>query len=313
MLSPRKKKLLTTALTVGITAYLIYRVYSEASRIELRPSQLLSPYFLLAFLLGIAGYMTYTALWYIYLSDLAEVDFKRVLLANLSGTYLSFSFNAAVGTLVKVKFIGASYFQVLASSLIEVATEFMVGSAMLFIMAHDWGALLVFLFFLLTFLADSWVYRALLPVLSRVRMGSAFQEFYAGWHRAKSRPDRLFVALILGTMLVLINAGILVSVGMTFGVSISPGDAVKAILYSAFLGSALGTPGGLGGNELGVLMAIGNTGLNVVIAFAFKFLNQYLFALVGAFAFYRFVLAEVGVKDLTDEGEGELDGSHEGS
>ena len=47
-------------------------------------------------------------------------------------------------------------------------------------------------------------------------------------------------------------------------------------------------------------MAIGNSGLNVIVAFAFKFINQYMFALVGALAFYRFVLTEVGSNELTD-------------
>ncbi|WP_297499297.1 hypothetical protein [Thermococcus sp.] len=313
MLSQRKKKLLTATLTIGITAYLIYRVYSEASKIEIRSSQLLSPYLFLALLLGIAGYLIYTTLWHIYLTHLVDVEFKRVLLANLSGTYLSFSFNAAIGTLIKVKFIGASYFQVLATNLAGVATELMVGSAMLVFLMHDWGALLTFLFFLLTFIADNRVYHVLVPVLSRIRAGGISEEFYAGWHAARSRADRVLAALILGALLILINAGVLMSVGMAFGISIPLGDAIKAILYSTVLGSVLGTPGGIGGNELGVLMAIGNTGLNVLIAFTFKFLNQYLFALVGAVAFYRSVLTEVGVKDLTDEGKGKLDESHERS
>ena len=291
----RAKKLITAGVTLAITAYLIYKVYSEASRIKVRPSQLLSPYTLLAVALGVAGYLTYTAVWHLYLRGIAEVSFKRTLLVNLSGTYLAFSFNAAVGTLVKVKFIGADYFKVLAASLIEAATEFMTGSAMLFVLTHNPKALLVALLLASTFLADRAIYRILRPVFERIKGEKAFEEFYTGWREAKSNPVRVFLALLLGSLLVLINAGTLISVARAFGVTLGLGEGIKAILYSSLLGGLLGTPGGLGSNELGVLMAIGNTGINVIVAFTFKFVNQYMFALLGAFAFYRFVLAEVGV------------------
>lgn len=296
----RRKRVATAGITVAITAYLVYKVYSEASRIRVEPSQLLSPYTLLALTLGIVGYMTYTAIWHIYLREIAEVSFRRVFLANLSGTYLSFSFNAAVGTLVKVKFIGADYFQVLAASLIEAATEFTVGSALLFLLTRRPLALLVAGLFTLAFIADRVIYMILRPILGRIGGGNAFEGFYLGWRRAKSSPTRVLLASTLGSVLVLINAGILMSVARTFGVNLNLGEAIGAVLYSAFLGSVLGTPGGLGGNELGVLMAIGNSGLNVIVAFAFKFINQYMFALVGALAFYRFVLTEVGSNELTD-------------
>ncbi|WP_054840393.1 hypothetical protein [Thermococcus sp. JCM 11816] len=62
-----KRKALTIVLTIGITSYLIYRVHSEASSVELSPGLLLSPYFLLACITGLAGYLLYTTLWYVYL------------------------------------------------------------------------------------------------------------------------------------------------------------------------------------------------------------------------------------------------------
>jgi len=292
----RLKKAGALLLTVVITAYLVHKVYAEASQIHLTPSQLLSPYTLIAVLLGIAGYLLYTATWYVYLSNVADVSYRRVLLANLSGTYLSFSLNAAIGTLIKVKFIGAKYFQVLATSLLEVSTEFLTGFALIFLSTHDPKALVVVGFFILVFVGDEWVY-SLLGSLLKTR---PFEEFYVGWHSGKSNPRKVALAMVLGTALVLVNAGILMSVARVFGVTIPLTTAVAAILYSEFLGSALGTPGGIGGNELGVLMAIGNTGLNVVIAFFFKFINQYAFALVGAVAFYHFVSKEVEGKGINE-------------
>jgi uncharacterized membrane protein YbhN (UPF0104 family) len=289
-----RKRLAVGALTLLITAYMGYRVYSEASSIRVSASQLLSPYFLLAVLLGVLGYLTYTAMWYLYLRDIAGAPFRRVLVANLSGTYLSFSFNAAVGTLVKVRFIGADYFQVLAASVIEVSTEFLAGAVLIYALTRDVWALLLIVLLLLAFTADNIIYRLLLPLFKFLRAGRFFQSFYDGWRKAKSKPARLLVALVLGFLLVVINAGVLIAVSMTFGAGVAFSSAVWAVLYSTVLGSVLGTPGGLGGNELGVLMAIGNTGLNVIVAFAFKFLNQYMFALAGAFAFYRLALGEPG-------------------
>ncbi|WP_297521598.1 hypothetical protein [Thermococcus sp.] len=291
---PRVKKLGVIGLTILITAYLVYRVYSEASQINFKPSQLLSIYTLLAVLLGVLGYLTYTAVWYTYLDNVVPVSFRRVLLANLSGTYLSFSLNAAIGTLIKVKFIGAGYFVVLATSFMEISTEFLVGTLMLFAFNRDLGALAVAVFFILAFVVDRQIYELVSWLFSLVgRGGSMFDEFYHGWHSAKSNPLRVLLAMLLGASLVVMNAGILMSVAMVFGVRISLPTAVEAVLYSNVLGSVLGTPGGVGGNELGVMMAIGNGGLDVIIAFLFKFLNQYVFALVGAFAFYHFVSAEV--------------------
>ncbi|WP_297421408.1 lysylphosphatidylglycerol synthase domain-containing protein [Thermococcus sp.] len=292
---PQKaKKLGVIGLTVLITAYLVYRVYSEASEINFRPSQLLSVYTLLAVLFGVFGYFTYTLIWYLYLDNVAPVRFYRVLLANLSGTYLSFSLNVAIGTLIKVKFIGVGYFVVLATSLMDTSTEFLIGTLMLFAFNRDPGALAVALFFILAFVADRQIYRLALRFPRIIGRGeNMFNEFYHGWHVAKSNPRRVLLAMLLGTLLVLMNAGTLMSVARVFGVHLSLSIAVEAVLYSNVLGSVLGTPGGVGGNELGVMMAIGSGGLDVIIAFLFKFINQYMFAIFGAFAFYHFVSAEV--------------------
>jgi len=299
-LSFRVKRLAVLGLTLFITAYLFYRVYSEASEIHISPWDILSVYTAVAVALGVLGYLVYTAAWYIYLRGVSNADFRRVLLANLSGTYLAFSLSTAVGTLVKVKFIKAGYFQVLATTLMEISTEFLTGFAMVFVLTGNPLALAVVVLIALAFVADTHVYRLLSGVFERLGRGSdSFREFYLGWHAAKSDPKRVAVGMLLGSLLVLINAAMLGSVAMIFGVRIGFVSLLKAILYSEFLGGALGTPGGLGGNELGILMAIGRSGLSVVIAFFFKFLNQYSFAIVGAAAFYRLVMREVGTgKDL---------------
>lgn len=87
------------------------------------------------------------------------------------------------------------------------------------------------------------------------------------------------------------NATTLFLVGKSVGVQISYGEAFKGVLYSTFLGGVLGTPGGIGANELGVTIAIGNGAAQIVTAFLYKTLTTYLYALVGAIAFYRVVAA----------------------
>lgn len=294
-LSFRTKRLAVAGLTIIITAYLLYKVYSEASQIHVGLTNILSIYTLLAVLLGVAGYLVYTTAWYVYLRGVSKAGFRRVLLANLSGTYLAFSLSTAVGTLVKVKFIGAGYFQVLATSLMEISTEFLTGFAMLFLITKSLSSLAIVLFFVLAFTADAQIYRLLMWFFDRIGRGSGMmREFYEGWHEAKSNPLRVALGMLLGALLVLVNAATLWSVAMVFGVRIGFVSLIKAILYSEFLGGALGTPGGLGGNELGIMIAIGRGGLDVVIAFFFKLINQYMFAIIGALAFYRFVMAEVG-------------------
>jgi len=254
----------------------------------------MSPYFLLAILSGLLTYSLYTAIWYLYLLGVSKTTFKRVFLANLSGTYLSFSLNAAIGTLVKVKFIGAKYSHVLAAGLLGIATEFLAGLMLITVLSGSWTAAVLALLLGMTFFADGWVYRLLRRVLEVFHRGDALDGFYSGWRASKSDPFRLALAIALGFALVISNATTLFLVGKTLGARFSFVQAIKAVLYSEFIGGAIGTPGGVGGNELGVVMAIGNGGLDVVVAFMYKLINQYSYALIGSLAFYRFVSREVG-------------------
>jgi len=282
----RVRKLLVFVITVVTTGYLLHKVYSEAELVRRNIVSFSFYYLLFAIVLGIFGYIVYTVLWYIYLSALGEVSFFRVLEANLVGTYLSFSLNAAVGTFIKVKLVGAKYFEVLATGLMEISTEFFSASVLLLLLG-DWKALPVFLFFLVAFLCDTVLYRPIRRISEIARCSKPVEEFYFGWHRAKRDRRTLLLGFFVGFFLVLINSGILLFLGKSFHVRLSLIQAIEAVLYSEFLGSALGTPGGVGGNELGVIMAIGSGGVEALVAFLYKVINQYSFALLGAITFYR--------------------------
>ena len=291
------KKALTLLTTAVSTGYLVYKVYTEASGVELSPGELLSPYFLGAILAGLLGYLTYTLIWYLYLRNVVKVGYGRVLLTNLAGTYLSFSLNAAIGTLVKVKFIGATYWDVLATSVLGILTEFIAGLTLITLLGGGyWGILLAGLL-LLPVIFDDLAFRALLPVFRLIRLESVLRGLYSGWKGAKANRRTVPAALALGFLLVTLNSTTLYLVARTFGLSYPFLSTLKGTVYSNFLGGALGTPGGIGANELGVMMAIGRSGMDVVVAFFYKLINQYAYALVGAVAFYKFVLREI-------EGEG---------
>ncbi len=292
-LSHGSKKALTLLTTAVITGYLIYKVYTEASGVELSVGELISPYFLAAILAGLLGYTTYTLIWYLYLHNVTRVKYRRVLLTNLAGTYLSFSLNAAIGTLVKVKFIGATYWDVLATSVLGILTEFIAGLTLITILGGGyWGVLLAGVL-LLPIILDEWVFRALIFIFRLLRLEKVLNGVYSGWKDATANPRTVVLALALGFLLVTLNSTTLYLVAKTFGLNYSFLSTLKGTVYSNFLGGALGTPGGIGANELGVMMAIGRSGMDVVVAFFYKLINQYVYALIGALAFYKFVLHEI--------------------
>lgn len=284
-----KRKVLTIALTVGITSYLIYRVHSEASSVELSPGLLLSPYFLLACITGLAGYLLYTMLWYVYLKKMG-ISFKRTLLATLSGTYLGFSLNSTVGFLVKVRLLGIDYWHTFGVGLLAIATEYISGLIMVAVMARNPIAGILAVMLGVTMIFDRAAYYAVYPLFWVMKSVERLDKMYKGWREAKGGSSVL-LAILVGVSMVFSNAATLFLVGKSVGVQISYGEAFKGVLYSTFLGGVLGTPGGIGANELGVTIAIGNGAAQIVTAFLYKTLTTYLYALVGAVAFYRLIVA----------------------
>ncbi|BAD84335.1 hypothetical membrane protein, conserved [Thermococcus kodakarensis KOD1] len=284
-----KRKALTIVLTIGITSYLIYRVHSEASSVELSPGLLLSPYFLLACITGLAGYLLYTTLWYVYLKK-RGISFRRTLLATLSGTYLGFSLNSAVGFLVKVRLLGTDYWYTFGIGLLAMATEYISGLIMVAVMARNPIAGILAVILGVTMIFDRVAYYAVYPLFWVMKSVERLDKMYKGWREAKGGSSVL-LAILVGVSMVFSNATTLFLVGKSVGVQISYGEAFKGVLYSTFLGGVLGTPGGIGANELGVTIAIGNGAAQIVTAFLYKTLTTYLYALVGAIAFYRVVAA----------------------
>ena len=291
------RKPLTLLLTVAITAYLIHKVYSEASGINVGLDTILSPPFLLAIATSVVGYFLYTTLWYVYVRRGSRVGFRRVFFAMLVGTYLGFSLNAAVGTLVKVRLLGTEYWFTFGVGLLAITTEFLSGLLLLALLAGSLKALFLALLLATLIAFDRLAYWFLYPFFYLIRALGTLEDMYRGWHEARANLCSVLVGIATGLALVLMNALTLKLVGTSLGVSISVTSALEAVLYSGFLGGLLGTPGGIGANELGITLAIGDAPTAVVAAFLYKFINQYAYAIIGAFAFYRYFSRDSGIND----------------
>ncbi|WP_297072844.1 lysylphosphatidylglycerol synthase domain-containing protein [Thermococcus sp.] len=285
----KRRKLWTLLVTALITAYLVHKVYSEASKVNLSVSSLLSPYFLTAVATGFIGYMLYTILWYIYVHHASRVSFRRTLLATLSGTYLGFSLNTAVGVLVKVKLLGTDYWYTMGVGLLAIATEFLSGLLLIAIIGKNVTALILALVLFIAIVFDKTTYYFIYSLLRPINRLKTLEEMYSGWHRARGNTKTVLLAITAGILLALTNSATLYLTARTFGIHERYISFLEAILYSNFLGGILGTPGGIGANELGITLAIGDSPTAIVVAFLYKFITQYAYALVGAIAFYRLV------------------------
>ncbi|WP_297064832.1 lysylphosphatidylglycerol synthase domain-containing protein [Thermococcus sp.] len=285
----KRRKLWTLLVTALITAYLVHKVYSEASKVNLSVSSLLSPYFLTAVATGFIGYMLYTILWYIYVHHASRVSFRRTLLATLSGTYLGFSLNTAVGVLVKVKLLGTDYWYTMGVGLLAIATEFLSGLLLIAIIGKNVTALILALVLFIAIVFDKTTYYFIYSLLRPINRLKTLEEMYSGWHRARGNTKTVLLAITAGILLALTNSTTLYLTARTFGIHERYISFLEAILYSNFLGGILGTPGGIGANELGITLAIGDSPTAIVVAFLYKFITQYAYALVGAIAFYRLV------------------------
>lgn len=283
----RWRKPATLLLTAGITAYLLHKVYREASAVDLSASLLFSPYFLLAVVTGLIGYLFYTALWYVYVHHSTGVSFRKTLLATLAGTYLGFSLNSAVGVLVKVWLLGTDYWYTMGVGLLAIATEFLSGLILIALIGKNAVALLLAGALGVAIVFDKTAYHFLYPLFRAIKKRHTLDEMYSGWHRARGNIKTVLLGIVVGILLIATNSITLYMTAKAVGAEGDYPKFLEAILYSNFLGGVLGTPGGIGANELGITIAIGDSPAAIVTAFLYKFITQYAYAIAGALAFYH--------------------------
>ena len=288
----RRKQAVTLVITAVLFVYLLYKIKSEASNVQAGVRHLNPVLFVLAVLAGAVSYLLYTLLWYVLVRGVAKTSYAEVLKVNLAGTYLAFSLNAAIGNIIKAKFLGTDYFKVLGATALAITLELTVGGVMVMGLNADMSALPFVLILTGAVVFDGFYYRLISYPLNRLKwegIKKSLQSFYQGWSAVKSRTINLVAAFFVAFLLVVFNALSLLLVGMSFGADFSLRSAVTAIIYSEVLGGLLGTPGGMGANEVGLMFGIGHSGLAALTAITYKFIGQYAYALLGAVTFYRVV------------------------
>lgn len=286
-MNPKHRRILSLFVTLALGLFLAFRISREAGAIAWSEVEL--PYLLLAFLFGVAAFLVYTLVWYLLMSGVRETSFRRLVLLNLMSSYISMALNSAVGGIVKAKYAMSDWWKSLGVVGLVTALEILPGAIVATLIGERvvLPGLLILLWALVH--EDSLYPIVSLPfrLIGRERW---IHGFYLGWKDAKR--GRFFEAFLLAPLQSLFLALALVSTGRAFGVSVPIWRGLVSVTYSTVIGGVFGTPGGVGGNELGVMLAIGDVPAGATIAFVYKFLTQYVFALIGMVPFYRLSSAE---------------------
>lgn len=283
-----KGRIISLFVTFAIISFFLFKIRNEAQSSSFSIQEPF--YFLLVLGAGLMAFLMYTASWYFLLVDL-EVPFRKLLLLNLLGSYLSISINSALGMLVKCKYLGVGWARSLGAYAMVVVFELLPGLLVLSLGGSIY-AIVVMLLFIWAVLHEDSLYPIISVPFKLLRMGEFIRDFYLGWKLAKK--GNLPAAFLSSLLQVFFLAVSLVSAGKAFGFEFSLGRATVAVLYSTVLGT-IGTPGGIGGNELGVVLALGMRGSLVAVAFTYKLLTQYIYIVPGAVAFYRYLSSWKGL------------------
>ncbi|NJF25631.1 lysylphosphatidylglycerol synthase domain-containing protein [Thermococcus sp. Bubb.Bath] len=281
------RRALSLALTIILAIFLFFRISKEVMTIEL--SEVEPLYFFLASLFGVFAYLVSTAVWYFLLRGSSSVGFLQLLRLNLMNSYLSMTLNSAVGNIVKAKYAMDDWWMSLG--VISMVTVFEILPGTVVGAAFGNYSMLPFAFlFLWALVHEDSLYRIVVLPFKRLGREDWAYRFYTGWKKAKK--GRFVEALLISPLQPLFLSLALVSTARAFGVHVSLWRGLLGVTYSTVLGGALGTPGGIGGNELGVVMAMGSVPAGMTIAFTYKFLTQYIYAVAGIVPFYRIGVGE---------------------
>lgn len=240
-----------------------------------------------------------TLRWYLLLREVQEADFKKTLKAYLSGYYFIAVLPPSVGHAAKVKLVGGDYFRALSSLAMSVAVELVLAiSAALIVLGLTRMGIILLTLLVLALIYERGFYSladSLLALLERSKVGlftrlrDYLDRLHRGWRSAKENKKAFSLSFLLAGLTFLIQTAGIVIVGSAFGMDVSFPAALKGLLLSMFFASISGIPSGVGANELGIVLGIGASTKATLVAFTYKFLFQYVWALVGAVVFYTFL------------------------
>ena len=280
------RKAVSIVLTLLLGSFLAYRIHRELESV--RALSIRYDYLLLVFLLGLAAYLVYTLVWYFLLQSIRKTPYRRLLELNLMNSYLAMTLNSALGNIVKAKYALDDWWASLA--VISMATTFEILPGMVVGLIMGDLSMLPFLgLFLWAYVHPQSLYRVLARAFKSASRLPWIESYYMGWIGARRKFLAGFSVSLLQPLLLSLALYLTVR---AFGFSVEYPKTLLAITYSTVIGSAVGTPGGIGGNELGITLAIGDAPAGATIAFVFKLLTQYVYAIFGAVPFYRLAAGE---------------------
>lgn len=281
------RRALSLALTIILAVFLFFRISKEARAIEL--SEVEPFYLLTAFLFGVLAYLIYTVIWYLLLRGSSSVSFLKLLRLNLMNSYLSMTLNSAVGNIVKAKYAMDDWWMSLGAIGIVTVFEILPGT-LIGVFMGNYPLIPALVIFLWALVHEDSLYPLVAIPFRLIKHENGVYRFYLGWKKAKE--GRFIWALLISPLQSFFLSLALISTARAFGVHVSLWKGLLGVTYSTVIGGAIGTPGGIGGNELGVVMAIGSVPAGTTIAFTYKLLTQYIYAVVGIIPFYRIGIGE---------------------
>jgi len=227
------------------------------------------------------------------------VSFKKLLTLNLVGSYLSMTLNSALGGIVKARYTLPNWWGSIGVVALATVLEILPGT-LVAVFSGDSVVLPGLILLLWALLHEDSLYQMISVPFRIFGKDEWIHNFYLGWKGAKSNRNTFLRALAVSPLQSIFLSLALVLTGKAFGVSIPLWSGFIGVTYSTVLGGLVGTPGGIGGNELGVILAIGDVSTAATMAFIYKFFTQYIFAILGAVPFYRMIGADL----LPAKGEG---------
>ncbi|RLG50912.1 MAG: hypothetical protein DRO00_08015 [Thermoproteota archaeon] len=260
---------------------------------EIRPMDLVLTSFM-----SILAVLSSTFRWYLLLSSLRKIPLKRVLSAVLSGYYLLLILPYGAGHIAKVGLIGGDYYDAVGSLMLGMMIETLLFVLLLAPALHNkhlLGAIAISIIFSAAIIKKidkniSGVERLEILCKRIPIVGNLLLTLEKDLEIVKDdlkRPSLLILLSFLSLLAQLCGIWILVR-SLDYNAEIS--DLAIAFASSIFVGFIGGTPGGVGGNELGLAIGLERAGIplesSLSIALVFKTLFQYVYAPVGGIIFH---------------------------
>ncbi|RLF78568.1 lysylphosphatidylglycerol synthase transmembrane domain-containing protein [Palaeococcus sp. (in: euryarchaeotes)] len=290
------KKLFTLfAFSISVL-YLYKQIDFEELKLALRQA---SPLYLsLALILALLTVLLSCFRWYIFLNEVQKTSFKKTFKAYLSGYYLISILPPTLGHIAKVRLVGGDYFRALSSLAMSTVAEviLVIGLTLIFIGFTKVGVVLLLLT-LLILIYEKGIYTLIDSILKAIehpkleKLTSSLRNYserlYSGWREAKENKIVFALSFLLSAITLILQILGIIVVGRAFGLSISLTAALKGFIISTIFASISGIPAGVGANEFGLVLGIGSSTKAAISAFSYKFIFQYMWAIVGAMVFYK--------------------------